>query len=172
MPPLKLTVTDRSGFQGSTSMPRGDYWLQIWGKGSEKLWDEQEKERIFCDFCQYGVNMWYIRSSYGVPILTLSLSCDYPPIIFRLWCDTNSGMIAGNKHTQKWVRNAWWRWEMAPAKMRAKCTKRGDEMRSKMSRKCTTAMKEALAKMRARCTTLWGRNREIVADDGCWNTRA
>ena len=34
---LKSTVTDRFGFQGSTSMPRGDYWLQIWGKGSEKL---------------------------------------------------------------------------------------------------------------------------------------
>lgn len=56
---------------------------------------------IFCEFRQYSVNIWYIRSSYGVPILTLSLSYDYPPIILRLWCDSNSEIIAGNKHTQK-----------------------------------------------------------------------
>ena len=105
MPPLKSTVTDRFGFQGSTSMPRGDYLLQIWGKGSEKLWDEQEKERIFCDFWQYNVNMWYIRSSYGVPILTLSLSYDYPPIIFRLWCDTNSEIIAKEKEGINVLKN-------------------------------------------------------------------
>ena len=30
---------------------------------------------------------------FGVPILILLLSCDYPAIILRLWCDTNSGVI-------------------------------------------------------------------------------
>ena len=49
--------------------------------------------------------MWYIRSSYCVPILTLSLSCDYPPIIFRLWCDTNSGMIAKEKEGINVLKN-------------------------------------------------------------------
>ena len=43
----------------------------------------QENGEIFCEFNQYSVNIWYIRSSYGVPILTLSLSSDYPPIMVR-----------------------------------------------------------------------------------------
>ena len=49
--------------------------------------------------------MWYIRSSYCVPILTLLLSCDYPPIIFRLWCDMNSGMIAKEKEGINVLKN-------------------------------------------------------------------
>ena len=49
--------------------------------------------------------MWYIRSSYGVPILTLSLSCDYPPIIFRLWCDSNSEIIAKEKEGINVLKN-------------------------------------------------------------------
>ena len=49
--------------------------------------------------------MWYIRSSYGVPILTLSLSYDYPPIILRLWCDCNSEIIAEEKEGINVLKN-------------------------------------------------------------------
>ena len=46
-------------------------------------------------WCKSNVlpSVW-VRYPIGVHILTVSLSCDYLPIILRLWCDTDNGMVA------------------------------------------------------------------------------
>ena len=49
--------------------------------------------------------MVHTVSSDGVPILTISLSCDYPAIILRLWCDSNSEIIAEEKEEINVLKN-------------------------------------------------------------------
>ena len=63
-------------------------WTHYGCKGTTIFADMQMfmRKRIFIP------SVW-VRYPFGVPILTVSLSCDYLPIILRLWYDTDSGVL-------------------------------------------------------------------------------